>query len=40
MSNTIESHCSECDSDTFFVFDSEDWECQSCGAYNTNDSND
>lgn len=35
MSNTIDSFCKKCRRYTYFVFDGEDWECQTCGGYNT-----
>ncbi len=36
MPNTIDAYCRACKRDTYFCFDGEDWECQSCGRYNTN----
>lgn len=35
MANTIDTYCKKCRRYTYFVFDGEDWECQTCGGYNT-----
>ena len=35
MANTIDAYCNKCEQFTYFTFDGEDWECESCGAYNS-----
>lgn len=35
MANTITAYCRACGKDTYFTYDGEDWECASCGSYNT-----
>ena len=35
MANSIEAHCRACNENTSFTYDGYSWECNSCGAYNT-----
>lgn len=35
MSNTRDAYCRSCRRFTYFINDGEDWQCQSCDSYNT-----
>jgi hypothetical protein len=35
MANSIDAYCTSCGKFTYFCYDGEDWECQSCGALNS-----
>jgi hypothetical protein len=36
MDNNMEAYCTVCGKYTYFIYDGEDWVCQTCDSENTN----